>query len=331
MYSVRLKNGKCFSATSGKTILEAARLAGIHFPYSCKTGRCSSCKCKILSGKTNAIYPELGLSDSEVAENWILSCVREIKSDITLEIDDLNNIEIPNARTLPCRISQINYLTAEIIQIKLRLPPSSDFRFLSGQYIEIIGTNGIRRSYSLANSSITNNEIELHIRKVKNGIMSKYWFEQARLNDLLRLNGPLGTFFLRDVSELHLIFLATGTGIAPIFSILRSLKKISDEQQPSKISVLWGSRHPEDLYLSAADFGDRVHFIPVLSRPPRTWSGAKGYVQNVLLSSKSNFADSAVYACGSENMIHDAKKQLVAFGLSTNHFYSDAFVISGSQ
>jgi CDP-4-dehydro-6-deoxyglucose reductase len=213
----------------------------------------------------------------------------------------------------------------------LRLPPSAEFSFIPGQYIDIIGPSGVRRSYSLANASFGDKALELHIRAVESGVMSDYWFKDAKVNDLLRLHGPLGTFFLREYEDLDLVFLATGTGIAPVKAITQSLVGTPPDLAPRSITVFWGGRTIKDLYFDPHEILAGHRFIPVLSRPPLGWAGASGYVQNAFLASQPDLARTAVYACGSHAMICGAKSSLLSAGLPYNRFFSDAFLPSAPQ
>jgi CDP-4-dehydro-6-deoxyglucose reductase len=159
--------------------------------------------------------------------------------------------------------------------------------------------------------------------------MSDYWFNKAKPNELLRLNGPLGTFFLRDSAGIDLIFLATGTGIAPIKMMLRALGECSPSQRPHSITVLWGGRNTQDLYENLDEIHGEFNYIPVLSRRASAWSGASGYIQDVLLDLKPDLRNAAIYACGSVIMTHAAKTSLIEAGLPFERFYSDSFVSSG--
>lgn len=329
IFKIKLTSGIEFRSVPNSTILDSAANSSITLPYSCKTGRCSTCKSKLLSGITKAIYPEIGLDVDEKKEGWILSCVRVAMADLHLEVDDLNGIKLPDVKTLPCRISELKRVAPDIMIITLRLPPKLNFTFIAGQYIEVIGPNGIRRSYSIANVDFLEKNLELHIRALSTGQMSDYWFNQAKINDLLRLNGPHGTVFLRDYSNRDLIFLATGTGIAPVKSILESLYHSKTHQRPKSITLLWGARHFDDFYFNVNEIPGKFTYIPVLSRPHDNWSGAKGYVQDVLLDSEPELQNASVYAFGSDVMIRNAKIELVKSGLPAQHFYSDAFVSSG--
>ncbi|MXR37646.1 FAD-binding oxidoreductase [Craterilacuibacter sinensis] len=330
MPDISLSNGKKFMAASGSSILDAATQAQVALPYSCKSGRCSSCKCKVVSGETLALTAELGLTQEEREQGWILSCVRSAQTDLVLEVDDLGSVELPPTKTSPCRISHIERLAPDVVRVILRLPPAAMFTFLPGQYIDVIGPNGVRRSYSLANAPATDKTLELHIRAVKGGVMSDYWFNQAKENDLLRLNGPLGTFFLRETSGQDLVFLATGTGIAPVKAMLEALAALPQDQQPASVTVLWGGRTPADIYIDLPSLPGHYQFVPVLSRADEDWAGAKGYVHEVLLQRAADLSHTTVYACGSDAMIHSARKVLVAAGLPARQFYADAFVSSGN-
>lgn len=330
MAIIHLTSGREFAAESGVSLLDAASAAGIALPYSCRTGRCSTCKALVQRGQTCPRTEEAGLSPEEIEAGWILTCVRSAETDVELDIEDLGGITLPQPKTLPCRIAELENLAPDVLRVKLRLPPTSAFSFIPGQYIDVIGLNGTRRSYSLANASFSDKLLELHIRAVNGGAMSDYWFNHAKLNDLLRLTGPLGTFFLRECKNTDIFFLATGTGIAPVKAMLESLMHVPEDQQPQSITVLWGGRKPEDLYIDIAAIPGKHRYIPVISRPSEDWTGAKGYVQDVLLTTAPDLTKVVVYACGSDNMIHDAKKLLSNAGLPIVRIYSDAFVSSGN-
>jgi CDP-4-dehydro-6-deoxyglucose reductase, E3 len=330
MHSIKTTTNLFFQSPFAKSILSAAENSGNNLPYSCRSGRCSSCKCKVISGTSVALTEELGLTESEKTEGWILSCVRSATSDMLLEVEDLGGVSLPTPKTIPCRVQELNYLAADVMQIRLRLPPTADFTYLPGQYIDVIGPDGIRRSYSLANDQASDKHLELHIRAVPGGAMSEYWFQQAKVNDLLRLNGPLGTFFLRQIAGLDLVFLATGTGIAPVKSMLESMGSLSPNQQPRSVTIYWGGRKPQDFYCNVAAFSGSAHYVPVLSQADEVWSGARGYVQQQLIKDRPDLSQVVVYACGSDTMIQSAKVLLNSAGLPAHHFHSDAFVCSAS-
>lgn len=327
MLIVTLSNGRNFPSEPGEVLLDAARRADITMAYSCRTGRCSSCKSRVVSGASSALLEELGLTTEEKSAGWILSCVRTATSDLELESEDLGALAMPPVKTLPCRIHSLEKLAPDVIKVTLRLPPASQFVFRSGQYIDVLGPGGLRRSYSVANAPIASKPLELHIRAVRGGAMSEYWFTQAKVNDLLRLNGPLGTFFLRGISGLDLIFLATGTGIAPVKAMLEGIANVPAQDRPRSVAVYWGGRSRDDLYWNVTNV-DVHRYVPVLSRAGAEWSGARGHVQQALMSDQPTLAEAVVFACGSDAMIHSARDALVKAGLPERRYFSDAFVCS---
>ena len=328
MVKIHTNYGLEFDQIDQESILKSAETAGIILPYSCRDGRCSSCKCKVLSGDTKCLSAELGLSESQILDGWILSCVRAASTDVLLEVENLESRVLKKPRTLPCKIDTIEMMSKDIIKVILRIPSSAKIDYQAGQYVEII-LGGIRRSYSIANAPCETNRLELHIKKVELGSMSEYWFDRAKKNDLLRLNGPLGTFFLRNVANLDLVFLATGTGIAPIKAILEELHNLPKEDEPASVTVFWGGRNVEDLYFDVTVCKFPIRYEPVLSRPSSSWSGAIGHVQDVLIGTSPDLTKTVIYACGSEDMIRTSCEVLVAAGLDSKSFYSDAFVASG--
>jgi CDP-4-dehydro-6-deoxyglucose reductase len=328
MYQIHLNNTGLFQAKGNQTLLDAAHQAKQSWPYSCQTGRCSACKCKVLSGQTTALASETGLTECEKNDGWVLACVRCANSNLELEAENWGELALPPAQTLPCRIQSLTLLADDVMRVLLRLPPASSFDFLPGQFLEVIGPQGVRRSYSLAQADTAEKILEIHVRAVEGGSMSQFWFSQAKVNDLLRLHGPLGTFFLRDVSDLDLVLLATGTGIAPIKAILESLPHLSADRQPKSVTILWGGRTRADHYMDLGPLTANYRFIPVLSRANEEWTGSRGYVQDTLLALNLDLSQAVVYACGSPAMINSSKAILIEAGLHSRHFYSDAFVCS---
>lgn len=325
IFQIKLKNNKSFSCDKELTIFEAAKKNDITLEHSCLNARCRSCIVKVLSGKTINKDEELVLTQEEKDENFVLSCNSRPITDLELDIEDLGEIKLFEKKIIPSKISVIEKLTDDVIRLVLRLPPNSNFNFNSGQYVNIIRRN-VTRSYSIANSSNHKNELEFFIKKYTNGLMSEYFFKEANINDLLRLEGPIGTFFLRDSSFENIIFLATGTGIAPIKSILDGLEKSHEQYQNKNFWVIVGARFQKDLFWRPNFKNLNIKYIPVLSRPENDWTGAQGYVQGIALNQQINLENTQVYACGSNNMINSAKELFIKNNLKENNFFSDAFV-----
>jgi len=328
MVSVKLHSGQTFISESGASLLDSAKAAGITLEYSCRTGRCGVCKTMVLSGDTEALKGEASLTAEEMAAGMILTCCRRAITDVEIDAEDIGALGDIEVKTLPCRIDTITYLADNVVEVILRVPPASKLHYLPGQYLDVIGAGGLRRSYSIANAQRTDGKLELQIRQVEHGSMSRYWFGDAKPNDLLRLEGPLGTFCLRDKSASTLIFLATGTGIAPVKAMLEQLQGNPELAAGKKIFIYWGGRSLTDIYWAPHLEGLNAVFIPVLSRPDAQWQGRTGYVQTALLDDGIELDHAVVYACGSESMIHSAREALNSAGLPVKHFYSDAFVSS---
>jgi CDP-4-dehydro-6-deoxyglucose reductase len=307
-----------FESADNMSILDSALKATLILEHSCKTGRCGVCKSKVISGETVVLQDEESLSEQEQQAGFILTCCRGALTDVSLDTEDLRFLAGIETKTLPCRIDALDKLSNDVLQVTLRLPPNQPLRYLAGQYIDLIA-DGIRRSYSVANTQRDDNKIILDIRYVEQGQMSDYLFYRAKANDLLRLEGPLGTFCLRESKKTPL-FIATGTGIAPIKAMIQSLPS------NQSITVYWGGRVAEDIYWK--DTPENVILIPVLSRADDGWMGKRGYVQQAVIADHIDLSTVVVYACGSESMIRDAKARFIQVGLSEKDFYSDAFVSS---
>ncbi|WP_077036281.1 FAD-binding oxidoreductase [Pelomonas sp. KK5] len=324
-FEVRLSRGPAFTASAGRSLLDCALDAGLHLEHSCRTGRCGTCKTKLLGGEVQTVGKDLWLSSQDRAEGWILTCTDAATTDCSLDAEDLTRLAGIATQTHPARIDTIERPAPDVVHVTLRLPPTAKLRYLPGQYVNVIGAGGLRRAYSLAQAPREDGRLELMIRQVDDGAMSAYWFGAAKANDLLRIEGPRGTFFLREVAGLDLVLLATGTGIAPIRALLTEIAALP--AQPRSITLLWGGRRPQDLFWQPPQMPS-LTYIPVLSRADESWTGERGHVQDVLLARRLDLASTVVYACGSQQMIVSAANSLCAQGLPAYSFHSDAFVAS---
>jgi len=328
MTNVVLLNGTHFTCKPSVSILDNALANGVSLEHSCKTGQCGVCASRVLAGHTEVLKSEISLNTQQREQGFVLTCCRAATTDLQLDTEDLPELQGLTVKTCPARIDSLEHLNSSVIRVVLRTPPNNGMQFLPGQYISLIGPNSLRRSYSVANAPRDDNKIELHIKQVKGGAFSQYWFEQAKVNDLLRFEGPLGTFFVRSPLPKKLIFMATGTGLAPVKAMLEHLEQYAEANRP-EIHVYWGNRHEADVYTNLHDLaGPNVHAHLLLSRPGPSWAGRTGYVQQAALEDHSKLDNCAVYACGSISMIESAKSALKENGLPSNKFHSDAFVSS---
>jgi CDP-4-dehydro-6-deoxyglucose reductase len=327
-YKITLKNGKSFYCGGNSTILNAAKLAGVELEHSCLKARCLSCVTKVISGNYTDVIDDMVLSLEE-KKDYLLSCIAVPTSDLFLDIEDLNGIQRFDKKIVPAKINSIKKLNSSVIEVSLRLPPNTNFCYNSGQYVNI-SRGLITRSYSIANECTNNGVLKFFIKSYENGLMSNYWFRGANPNDLLRIEGPFGSFIYRNTEIKNIIFLATGTGVAPINAILEKINSSPNDYSDKIFWLFVGARFKEDLFWSPSRFNEKlnINYIPVLSKGPENWYGERGYIQNLVLKHNVELANSQVYACGSNKMIESARKMLVEHGLNKSQFFSDAFVAS---
>jgi CDP-4-dehydro-6-deoxyglucose reductase len=335
-YQVTLKaSGKQFTVQKDETLLEAALQQGITLPYGCKNGACGSCKGKVLEGQVeHGQHSTAALSPTDKAAGGALFCCAHPKSDLLIEAREVQGASDIAIRKVPCRVNTIVKPSADVAILQLQLPAAERFQFLAGQYLEFLLKDGQRRAYSIANAPDREGPLELHIRHSPGGLFTDSVFgakEPAlKEKDILRFEGPLGSFFLREDSKKPIIFVAAGTGFAPIKSIIEQmqLKKI---QRP--IHLYWGGRRPSDLYLNelcqswAKDIPD-FKYIPVISDalPEDQWTGRTGFVHQAVMADHLNMSSYQVYACGAPVMVNAARKDFSSHcHLPEEEFFADSF------
>ncbi|MCW8886172.1 MAG: FAD-binding oxidoreductase [Motiliproteus sp.] len=322
--SVRIQGSDIeFVCDAGETILDAALRQGFNLPHSCQSGSCGQCAAVILDG---AAKDDEGIQ--ETGEE-ILSCCSYATTDLLLKTAVVSELQGVKVKTLPAKVDGIERVANDVLILTLRFPPKEAFTFLPGQFIDLL-FQGVRRSYSIANACAESKKIELHIRAVKDGLFTEHAFSHLKQNDLLRFEGPLGTFFVRQ-GQRPIIFLAGGTGFAPVKSMVESL---ITEQDRRDIYIYWGADIPESLYSSLAGEWQRDHsnvnYIPVISGQVDgdDWGGRRGLAHQAVLEDFPSLSGFDVYACGSPAMIDAARNDFQTAGLSIDRFYADAFIAS---
>lgn len=304
---------------SKDNLLEDALEQSVTLEHSCKTGDCGVCSAELIQGEVENEHGEI------ISEGRFLTCQSRAKSDAVFNANYYPELTSIKLQTLPCKVSSIEFPTSDIAVLKFRFPPTSDFDYLPGQYLDL-NYRGVKRSYSIANSKTQTKEIELHIRRVENGKMSELLFaHDLKLNQLMRVEGPKGTFFVRE-GDRPIIMIATGTGIAPIKAAVEHLVEMNDSRA---IHIYWGMRYRKEFYDlglgSLIQQNKKIRFIPVLSREDSALPGRSGYVQDIVIQDFEDLYSFDVYACGSLNMIEQAKVTFKEKGLLESNFFSDAF------
>ena len=333
--TVRLEpSGHTFQVNPGETLLEAALRQNIGLPYGCRNGACGACKGILRAGELEyGEYQERALHPSEKAAGKALTCCTTPLTDIVFEVRELAGAKDLAIRTMPCRVERIERAAHDVAILFLKLPTGERLQFLAGQYIDILLKEGKRRSFSLANAPHDDPFLQLHVRRTPGGAFSEHVFDQMKERTILRFEGPLGTFFLREDSDKPIVFVAGGTGFAPIKAIIEHAFHLGLDRP----MVLYrGVRSLRDLYLpelAAKWQGERADFsyIPVLSDPlpEDNWEGRTGFVHQAVLEDFESLAGYQVYACGAPGMTDIAKKTFVEQKrLAEDEFYCDAFTPS---
>ncbi|SDW70180.1 CDP-6-deoxy-delta-3,4-glucoseen reductase [Nitrosomonas communis] len=331
-----------FTVEPHETILEAALRQGFSLPYGCRNGSCGACKGKIMQGRVDyGRYNQETLTDTEKQHGLALFCCAKPLSDLVIECREVDAIKDIKIRIMPSRVHKLERAAPDVMIIYLKLPTNERLQFLPGQYIDILLKDGKRRSFSLANAPHDDEFLQIHARKYPGGVFSEHVFSHMKERDILRFEGPLGSFVLRNNSVAHpIIFLASGTGFAPVKSILEHIFYTENNHKHNRKMILyWGARTKADLYLEKlAKEWEQQHknftFIPVLSDalPTDNWTGRSGLVHKAVIEDFESLADYQVYACGSPLMIKAAYQDFTQFkNMRTENFFSDIFSPSTSN
>ena len=331
-YKVVIKpSDHSFQVEEGESVLDAALRNGYAFPYGCRNGGCGSCKGKVLSGDLNyGTNTPTALSEDDVKNGMALFCQAQACSELTIEVEEVAAAADIEIRIMPTKVHKKEFLADDVVRLYLKLPDSERLQFLAGQYVDILLKDGRKRSFSIANAPHDDAYIELHIRHVDGGDFTGYVCDELQEKDILRIEGPHGSFFLREESRRPMIFVAGGTGFAPIKGII---EHILAENLDLPMHLYWGVRDHKDLYL--ADLAQKwakhipnFHFVPVLSEPSdeQTEKMRTGYVHQAILEDfPEGFSNFDVYASGPPVMVNAIFDAFKTNGLTEENYFSDAF------
>ncbi|MEK7361968.1 MAG: 2Fe-2S iron-sulfur cluster-binding protein, partial [Pseudomonadota bacterium] len=203
-------SGHSFHVEPDETVLVAALREGFGLAYGCRNGACGSCKGKLLEGRVDyGKHSDTALSAEEQASGLALFCVARPLGDIVIECREVSAIKDQQIKILPCRVQAIEKPAPDVAVISLKLPASERLQYLAGQYIEFLLKDGKRRSYSMANAPHDDGLLQIHVRHLPGGLFTDHVFEKMKGRDILRFEGPHGTFFLREDSEKPMVLLAS--------------------------------------------------------------------------------------------------------------------------
>lgn len=327
-------SNRVFDASSDETILSAGIRQGVALPYGCKDGACGSCKCLKLSGSVkHGAHQSKALSDAEEANGYVLTCCALPQSDVVLESKQVTAADAFPIKKMPSRVTALERLSPDVMRVTLQLPAAEPFQYHAGQYIEFLLRDGARRAYSMGNAAHTTEgkSIELHIRHMPGGKFTDQVFATMKEKDIVRIEGPYGSFYLREDSNKPMILLASGTGFAPIKALIEQMEKIGSTRPAT---LYWGGRRPGDLYMDAwvkekCALLPQLKYVPVISDalPEDGWTGRVGFVHAAVMADVPDLSGYQAYACGAPIVIESAQKQYVEkCGLPADEFYADSFL-----
>ena len=328
-------SGHQFELAEDEYVLDGALKHGIMFPYGCRSGSCGTCFGKVINGEIG--YPEglpMGLMESDHAEGQALFCVAQARSDLTIDVREIRSRDEIRVKTLPAQVVSVKKLAPDVMELRLALPASERLMFRAGQYLDFLLRNRKRRAFSIANAPVNDEFLELHIRLVPGGEFTQMVFDKFQKKTLVRIEAPLGDFYVREESNRPLIMVAGGTGFAPIKGMIEQLRA---EQDTRPIHLYWGARAKVDLYHHELaqhwEAGERFTYTPVLSDASADddWTGEKGFVHEAVAKDFADLSGFDVYMAGPPQMIVAATQQFRAQGLPQVQLFADAFEYSNDE
>jgi CDP-4-dehydro-6-deoxyglucose reductase len=341
-----LPSGRNFTAKPGEAVLAAAIRQGIAMPYGCRDGACGSCKCKMLEGAVlHGPHQSKALNEMEQANGLILACCAVPQSDLLLESRQVTQAGAFPIKKMPARVLRLEKKSPDVMLVRLQLPAFEALQYHAGQYLEIILRDGDRRSYSIANAPHTlaplpagtpSPGVELHMRHMPGGKFTDHVFAAMKEKEILRVEVPYGSFYLREESSKPIILLASGTGFAPIKAVLEHMQHKGNQRSAT---LYWGGRRPLDLYLDdwvqqRLQEMPNLRYVPVVSDalPEDAWSGRSGFVHRAVLQDFPDLSGHQVYCCGAPIVVDSARADFSSLaGLPEDEFFADAFTTAADK
>jgi CDP-4-dehydro-6-deoxyglucose reductase len=331
-YQVKnINTGATFTVNEGESVLNAALRQGVMLPYSCKNGTCGSCKGQLESGEVHyPFHPPLALSREEIGEGRTLLCQAEPTEDLVIRVREIEAVRDIQVRKMPARVIEKTLLAPDVILIKIKLPNAQRLQFLAGQYLEILLPEDKRRAFSIASPPQSEDIIELHIRHVEGGGFTGWVFDELKERDILRLEAPLGNFFIRhDQTDRPMILMGGGTGFAPLKSMIEDLLA-HDDKRP--LHLFWGAHSRAELYMHEqaqkwADENAHIQYSSAIIELGKEGSqeSFRGFVHEAVLQQYPDLSAFDVYMSGPPAMIDAGRAAFLENGAEKRRIFFDSF------
>ena len=331
-------SGRQYEADAAATLLSAGLQAGVGLQYSCRTGNCRTCRGKVVQGTVAYDDDYLpGLTAEQRADGFALLCKAKPLSDLVIEVQELSFSPTP-ARLIPCRVKAVRKITPDVAVVTVRLPMNENMMFAAGQFVDFLLEDGQTRSYSIATVPQARGvvELELHVRHMPGGLFTDRLFTTEMEGGILKMRAPLGSFFVRTDADKPIVLLASGTGFAPIKSMVEHAQA-TGSRRPMRL--YWGGRTPADLYMDdlARQWSAEIpgfEYVPVVSdaSPSENWGGRAGWVHQAVMQDLPDLSGWQVYACGAPAMVDAARRDFtVGCGLPEDEFFADSFLTAADR
>ncbi|MBL1432206.1 MAG: 2Fe-2S iron-sulfur cluster binding domain-containing protein [Gammaproteobacteria bacterium] len=318
-------DGECYSIEDGASVLDTLLDQGIEIPHSCKSGVCQSCMVEVVTG-TPTEASQTGLKATFKALNYALSCCLVAKEDLGVSLPNAEDSEVPVS------IIKMEVLNHNVLRLCLKTKKQLDT--IPGQYLSLITSDSLARSYSVANIPEVDGYIELHIRIIPNGRLGAWLLNDARLWMEVKLRGPAGECFYvcekDEENDFPMVLAGTSTGLAPLYGIVRDALA---QGHKGSIDLFHGALQPEDLYLvdelyDLSQQHKNFSYIPCVMKGNDGDFYTCGDIQELVAKHVVNKKDARLYLCGAPDLVNAMKKTAFLSGIASKHIFNDAFLPS---
>jgi ferredoxin-NAD(P)+ reductase (naphthalene dioxygenase ferredoxin-specific) len=313
---------------SGSNLLEVLREHGLPISYSCMSGRCGTCRCRVVEGKVLNGGPENGRPLEAGKDTHVLACQAVLTDNCTIELPEVDDVIVHPARIVKGVVTAIEEATHDIRRLRVKL--AKPIEFSPGQYVTLQFSPDHIRPYSMA-GLMGDAEMEFQIRKVPDGRVTDYVFSQLKVGDAVRVSGPLGTAFLRRKHEGPMLCVGGGTGLAPALSVVRGALASG---MTNPIHLYFGVRSQQDVYdadrlAALAHAHPQLKLHTIVSTGPVGPGQRSGLVTDAIRQDLASLKGWRAYLCGAPAMVEALSSLAQSLGMPLDNIHADAFYPSG--